>query len=136
MSSTANTRLWWRAAGSFAALAVSCTVALAFDDAKFCVEMKQAAERSRSDIGTMLDLVTRMDGIGVLCGTRTITFYKFINVAPSAFRDGWKERKQKQWDAIYCADPAWRQAVKAGWAISSTVTFVEGTRIYLEAQCE
>lgn len=136
MSGTAKTRLWCKWGGGFAALAVSWNVALAFDDANFCAQMKQAAERGRSDIGTMLDKITRVDGIGVLCGSRVVTFYKFINVPPSAFRDGWKERKQKQWDAIYCTDPAWLPAVKAGWAISTTVTFLEGTRIYIEAKCE
>jgi hypothetical protein len=107
----------------------------AFDDAAFCAEMKRAAERGRADIGTMLDQATRMDGIAVLCGTRVIAFYKFLNVAPSALREGWKERKQKQWDGIYCTDPAWLKAIQSGWTVSTVATFIEGTRVWIEAKC-
>jgi hypothetical protein len=109
--------------------------AFAFDEAAFCAEMKQAAERRRADIGTMLDQVTRMDGIAVLCGMRIVTFYKFLNIGPNALRDGWKERKQKQWDAIYCTNAAWLDAIRSGWTVSAVETFVEGTRIYIDAKC-
>jgi hypothetical protein len=83
----------------------------------------------------MLDKVTRMDGIAVLCGTRVVAFYKFLNVAPSALREGWRERKQKQWNDVYCTDPLWLDAIRGGWTVSTIATFVEGTRIYIDANC-
>jgi len=109
--------------------------ALAFDEAAFCTSMKDFAEKAKADEGIMLDQFTRSDGLAVLCGVRTITFYKFITVAPGLLRDGWNERKQAQWNEMFCKDAAWLPAIQAGWRVSQAVTFVDGTRIYVEVRC-
>jgi hypothetical protein len=39
----------------------------------------------------MLGTVTRNDGMSVLCETKIIDFEKFLNIDPSALRDGWRQ---------------------------------------------
>jgi hypothetical protein len=109
--------------------------AAAHNETEFCATLKHYAEKSRADIGTMLDGVTRFDGMAVLCGLRRVVYYHFLTIAPIALRDGWKERKQKQWNEIYCQTPVFLEAIEAGWVIMDTITLVDGTRIYLETKC-
>jgi hypothetical protein len=106
-----------------------------FDHSAFCVEMKGFAEKARADAGTMLDPITRSDGMAVLCESRVVTFYRYMTVAPTALRDGWKARKQSQWNDIYCKDAAWLPVIQAGWTVAIAITFVDGTRVFMEAKC-
>ncbi len=112
------------------------TPALAFDDKSFCDVLTKYAERERVDSGKMLDKFTRYDGMAVLCGNRTVVYYKFLTVEASALRAGWKERKQRQWNEIHCKNEVWVEAVKAGWEVATTITTVDGTQVYLAAECK
>jgi hypothetical protein len=117
------------------AIAAQVASAHAFDDAAFCKALKDYAEKTKADAGTMLEQTTRFDGMVVLCGARVVNLYHFVTVPASRLRDGWQGRKQKQWNEIYCLDPPWRAAIAAGWTVKDTVTFVDGTRVSLTAEC-
>lgn len=121
---------------SVIAMLVAPSASWAFDDAQFCREMQRFVERANQDRGVMLDQFTRNDGVVALCGTRVVDYKKFILAPTTALRGGWKERKRTQWNEIYCANPFYAPAIKAGWIISTTTTFVDGTRFVLTAECE
>jgi len=67
----------------------------------FCVALEQFADKANKDAGSMLDTITRNDGMSVLRETKIIDFKKLLNIDPSALRDGWQQRKQQQWNDIY-----------------------------------
>ncbi|SRR6266404_6924656 len=106
-----------------------------FADKEFCDPMRQFADKANKDAGSMLDSITRNDGMAVLCSSKIVDFKKFLNVDDSSFRDGWVQRKQQQWNEIYCKDNYWLKAIAAGWTVAQTMTFVNGKRYWMKAEC-
>jgi hypothetical protein len=51
-------------------------------------------------------------------------------------RTGWQQRKQEQWNNIYCGNPVFRPAIAAGWQIINTVTLLDGKRFQQVAECK
>jgi hypothetical protein len=43
--------------------------------------------------------------------------------------------KEAQWNAIYCNDDDWRDAIDNGWSIISTLTFQTGEQLSFVAEC-
>ena len=65
-----------------------------------------------------------------------VDFKKQLDISFSQFKAGWQDRKQAQWNQIYCVDnPSFAQAVASGWTISTTTTDVDGKRHYMQAKC-
>jgi hypothetical protein len=120
----------------FTTLAIAEEASAQFSDEDSCVALKRFADKANKDAGSMLDRVTRNDGMSVLCETKIIDFNKFLNIDPSALRDGWQERKQQQWNDIYCHDEYWSKAISAGWTVAQTMTFANGKRYWMTAECK
>lgn len=75
-------------------------------DAEFCSIMRQVAASVAPDLPRMVDAVTRVDGVSVFCGLRTYATNKFIMMDMSTMREGWRARKQEQWNQIICTNAA------------------------------
>jgi hypothetical protein len=105
-----------------------------FNDKAFCDVIKQFAEKANKDTGSMLDPVTRSDGMAVMCETKIVDFKKFLIVDDSNLRDGWLQ-KQQQWNDIYCKDNGWSKAIANGWTVTQTLTSVNGKRYSIKAEC-
>jgi hypothetical protein len=100
--------------------------ALPFDQDDFCVAVTDIAQRMNTRKGRWLDRTTRHDGVELDCESKTLEAKRFINADPDDMRQGWEERKQRGWNAHYCNDEAWREAIDNGWSIISTLTFRTG----------
>jgi hypothetical protein len=107
-----------------------------FTDGQFCDWMKEIAAKSNKDAGAKVDAMTTNLGMAVLCNMKVIDFKKRLDVPMSNLAAGWEERKQSQWNEIYCNNIAFAQAIAAGWTISLTLTSVDGKRHYMEAKCK
>ena len=83
----------------------------------------------------MVDPVTRNDGMAVLCNTKVVEYKKSMIVDFSMLRDGWKERKQKQWNSIYCDGSHWQKLIDDGWTVSTTLISKSGERFWFKAEC-
>jgi hypothetical protein len=125
------------------ATAVACFCLLApearaqqYSDAVFCRLSQEIADKANKDAGSRVDAITINIGMAVLCEMQIVDFKKRIKVSFSAFKAGWQARQQAQWNQIYCQPgSAFRQAIDAGWTISTTITDVDGERHYMEAKC-
>jgi hypothetical protein len=106
-----------------------------YTDDGFCDAMKEWSDKLNKDAGSMLDSITRSDGVAVLCATKIVDFKKFIKIDESAMRDDWFQRKQQQWNDIYCKDDIWSQAIAAGWTVAQTWVFANGKRYWMKAEC-
>ena len=106
-----------------------------FTDALFCQAMQEIATQRNKDAGTKVDAVTTDLGIAVLCNMKVVDFKKRIDLAFSQMDPGWQDRKQSQWNRIYCNNPGFAKAIANGWRISSTTTDTEGKRHHMEANC-
>jgi hypothetical protein len=64
-----------------------------------------------------VDAGTRVDAHVVTCRSKTYHVDKFINQPVSEMREGWRGRKEAQWDEMICH---WNMGplVKGGWRIS------------------
>jgi hypothetical protein len=110
--------------------------ALPFDHDEFCVAVTDIARRVNTRRGKWLDQSTRHDGVVVDCESKTLEARRFLNAEPDAMRQGWETRKQREWNAAYCDNDAWREAIDDGWKIISTLTFRTGEQMSFVSVCE
>jgi hypothetical protein len=66
---------------------------------------------------------------------RTLEAKRFVNADPDDMREGWEAHKERQWNAAYCNDDSWREAIDNGWSIISTLSFRTGAQVSFVAEC-
>src|SRR5262245_35617713 len=98
----------------------------AFDHDEFCAALTDIIPRMNARKGRWLDRSTRHDGGELDFEAKTLEARRFINASPDAMREGWETRKEQQWNAAYCNNEAYREAIDNGWSIISTLTFRTG----------
>ena len=120
-------------------LAITLTLAplpaLPFDQDEFCVAVSDIVRHTNARKGRWLDRSTRHDGFELDCDAKTLEAKRFVNADPDDMREGWEARKERQWNAAYCNDDSWREAVDNGWSIISTLTFRTGAQVSFVAEC-
>ena len=109
---------------------------LPFDHEEFCAAVTDIADRVNARKGRWLDPSTRHDGVELDCGSKTLDTKRFVNADPEQMREGWERRKERQWNAHYCSDDAWREAIDNGWSIISTLMFRSGEQVSFIAECQ
>ena len=85
--------------------------------------------------GRWLDCSTRHDGVEVNCGLKMLETKLFLKADPDDMRERWEARQQGAWNAAYCNNEAWREAIDNGWSITSTITFRTGETVSFVAEC-
>ena len=109
--------------------------AVAFDEVEFCTTVTDIARRMNARAGWWLDRSTRHDGVEVDCGLKTLEAKRFLKADPDDMREGWEARKQRAWNATYCNNQGWREAIDGGWNVISTITFRAGETVSFVAAC-
>ena len=109
--------------------------ALTFDQDEFCAAVTDIAQRSNARKGRWLDRSTRHDGVELDCESMTLEVKRYLNADPDEMRQGWEARKQRAWNARYCSDEPWREAIDNDWSIISTLTFRSGEQLSFVAEC-
>jgi hypothetical protein len=112
-------------------LAVTINPSRAFDDAQFCVAVKEFIRSVAGDVGSWTDRFTRNDGVEIGCDRKTVHFKRFYKAPASSLRDGWEARQAEAWESAYCTRSIWSEAAGNGWVISATVTTATGERVWL-----
>jgi hypothetical protein len=118
-------------AAAAAVLAVWPCPARAFDDAQFCVAVREFIRSAIGDVGTWTDRVTRNDGVEIGCERRVVHFKRHYGAPASALREGWRERQAARWESATCRRSIWREAIDNGWVVSVTLTTVTGERVWI-----
>jgi len=108
---------------------------VAFDEDEFCTAVTDIARRMNARVGRWLDRSTRHDGVEVDCGLKTLETKRFLKANPDDMREGWEARKQRSWNAAYCNNGGWREAIDNGWSIISTLTFRTGETMSFVVEC-
>ncbi len=114
-----------------ALLAVWAGPARAFDDAQFCVAVKELIRSAVGDVGTWTDRLTRNDGVEIGCDRKVVHFKRHYSAPASALGAGWRERQAELWEGTYCKRSIWREAIENGWVVSATLTTVTGERVWI-----
>ena len=109
--------------------------AVAFDPDAFCTTVTDIARRMNARAGRWLDRSTRHDGVEVDCGLKMLETKRFLKADPDDMRERWEARQQRAWNAAYCNNEAWREAIDNGWSITSTITFRTGETVSFVAEC-
>lgn len=104
-------------------------------DASACKILGEIAAGVIAEAPKMIDAITRLDGAVVLCSAKVFQSSKFFTVPQSAFREGWRQRKQAQWNELNCGKEL-GVLVRRGWRISQALTWVSGERIVMDAECK
>jgi len=109
--------------------------ASAFDQDEFCATVTDIAQRMNARADRWVDRSTRYDGVKVDCGSKTLEAKRFLKADPADMRTGWETRKERAWNAAYCNNQEWREAIDNGWSIISTLTFRTGASFSFVAEC-
>ena len=59
---------------------------------------------------------------------------RFLKADPDDMRERREARQQRAWNATYCNNEAWREAIDNGWSITSTITFRTGETVSFVAR--
>ena len=99
-----------------------------------CTSLQEVAATTTAELPKWVDAVTRIDALVVTCRSKTYHVDKFINQPVSQMREGWKRRKEAQWDELICQGTM-GPLVEGGWRILQVLTFASGERIEIDANC-
>jgi hypothetical protein len=124
-------RAWLATMALAAGLTAGSGATRAFEDAQFCVAVKEFVRSVAGDVGTWTDRLTRNDGVEIGCETKVVHFKRYYSAPASALREGWRQRQAANWESAYCKRSIWREGVDNGWVVSATVTTVTGERLWL-----
>jgi hypothetical protein len=113
----------------------SGTASAALDNEQFCTAISEIARVGNANAGTWLDRHTRDDGIEVICRIRTVNYKRFFSASLTGQAPDWRDRKQHEWNRTACGSIVLRDAIDAGWMITSSITSASGERILLIATC-
>jgi hypothetical protein len=116
-------------------LALAPLPALPFDQDEFCAAITDIASHEPTRKGRWLDRSTRHNGVELDCESKTFEVKRFVNADPDEMREGWETRKEREWNARYCNDDSWREAIDNGWSIISTLTFRTAEQVSFVAEC-
>jgi hypothetical protein len=103
-------------------------------DAEICATGHNVAASFMADAPVMVDTITRADGMSVMCGLKAVTWNKTVLVLSSSFRDGWRARKQAQFNEIICGNDLFREMQRRGWRFTQNMTFPDGERVIMDAE--
>ncbi len=107
----------------------------AMADAQACERLRATAREVTAELPMMIDTVTRLDGMSVICSLRAVTWNKFIRADMSEMREGWQNRKQAQFNGIICGNASFVPLARRGWRFTQNLTFQSGERIIMDADC-
>src|SRR4051812_40066823 len=97
------------------ALAVQPAAGPHVSDAEACTRLRTLASSMTAETPQQVDEITRLDGILVTCGTRSVSFNKTISVPISALVANWQEDNQRVWNGIICENPGFLFLTHQGW---------------------
>jgi hypothetical protein len=118
------------------ALPLLMTLANPQFDAAFCKMLTDGAVKVNAEKGSMVDLVTRNEGVIVSCNTKSVEFKKSLTVNASELKDGWQAFHEKRHNEGLCKLEDWAFAVKTGWSVSMPFTTLDGKTFTLIAKCD
>lgn len=116
-------------------LVLAPSPAHAFDHAGFCAEKVRQAEADELEAGVWLDEYTHNESVTVHCSMRMIEFRRHLDIPSVDLGDDWRMREKSRWNQAHCSDPDWREAIRNGWTIASTLVTATGERIWYTANC-
>lgn len=105
-------------------------------DGEACAILRHIAAVTQADLPIMADKITRTDGFSVMCGLRTVAWNKTFLANLSDFREGWRGRKQAQFNQVVCENEAFLPLARRGWRFAMNLTFQSGERFILDADCQ
>jgi hypothetical protein len=116
-------------------LVLAPSPAHAFDDGEFCADKVRQAESDQLESGVWLDEFTRNESVSVHCSMRMIEFRRHLDMPSHELGDDWRMREKNRWNQAHCSDPDWREAIRNGWTVASTLITTTGERIWYTASC-
>lgn len=87
----------------------------------------------RNGDGVWADAYTENLGAYINCKSRTLNFSKKLHLEPKA---GWQTTVQRRVSEHNCKDLMTKLAIDSGWAVSHTMTLLDGSQHKFDARCE
>ncbi len=117
-------------------LLVAATPSFAFDDAAFCKMLTESLAEANATKGTVLDLITREDGMALSCDQKSVAYKRVITIGAAQMKPGWQAYEQQRYRKAMCKLEPWSSAIVSGWSVSMPVTTRDGQRFILTAKCQ
>ncbi len=105
-------------------------------DAGFCKMLTNNVAKVNAAKGSMVDSITRNEGIELSCDKKSVAFKKSLTVNASQLPEGWLASADERHNKGLCVLEDWKFAIKTGWTISMPITTRDGQNFTLTAKCD
>ncbi len=100
---------------------------------RFVITQKFLSAKVMAELPMMVDRVTRVDGMAVLCAARTVVWSKFVLGDLTAMAPGWRGDLQHDWNDSMCGNSLYAAMIRKGWHFTQNLTFRSGEHFAVEA---
>lgn len=123
-----------------AALAVGSTAISAKESdgpaQHYCTLFSKVRDNLSAKFGTQVDPLTRFSGLEVICDHKAMVFRQDVELDQRDIDTDWVSRRTRHWSTTYCnRHPAFANAIRDGWTISTVMTLADGSALRIDAAC-
>jgi hypothetical protein len=87
-------------------------------------------------VGAQVDPLTRFSGIEVMCDQKAMVFRQQIDLRSRDVDKTWVAQRSQHWSKTYCnRHPAFAEAIRHGWTISTVLALSDGQSLRIDAAC-
>jgi hypothetical protein len=122
------------------AIAVGSTAISAQEPAaqsgEYCTLFSKVRENLTGKFGAKVDPLTRFSGIEVMCDHKAMVFRQVVQLTKRDVDQEWVSRRSAHWSKTYCdRHPAFADAIRDGWTISTVMSLADGSALRIDAVC-
>lgn len=102
----------------------------------YCQLFSKVRDNLSGTVGAKVDPLTRFSGIEVMCDQKAMVFRQQIELRSRDVDKSWVAQRSLHWSKTYCTrHPAFAQAIRNGWTISTVLSLSDGQSLHIVAAC-
>ena len=102
----------------------------------YCTLFSKVRDNLSKSFGSRVDPLTRFAGMEVICDHKAMIFRQSINIGQRDITQDWVQRRSQHWSKTYCdRHPAFANAIRDGWTISTVMSLADGSALRIDAAC-
>jgi hypothetical protein len=102
----------------------------------YCQLFSKVRDNLSGTVGAKVDPLTRFSGIDVMCDQKAMVFRQQIDLRSRDVDKTWVAQRSHHWSKTYCSrHPAFAEAIRHGWTISTVLSLSDGQSLRIDAAC-
>jgi hypothetical protein len=102
----------------------------------YCILFGKVRDNLSANFGARVDSVTQLEGVDVICDQKTLVFRHNVKLQRPQIDEKWVAQRKRRWTKSYCnRHPAFSNAIRDGWTITTVLTLADGAALRIDAKC-